>query len=77
LLLLLLFIISLLLGGWRVRSVQSFAPLGLALMVFVIVVAIANYYVILLRPGVFWIVFWLPAAILLYEGSGSGRCEVK
>jgi putative inorganic carbon (HCO3(-)) transporter len=76
LLLLLTLIATLLLGGWRHHSERSFASLGLALMVFVIVVSVANYYVIFLRPGVFWIVFWLPAAILLYEGVG-GRPEVR
>ncbi|WP_217476132.1 O-antigen ligase family protein [Stutzerimonas stutzeri] len=77
LLLLLALIGTLLLGGWRNRSIQGYASLGLALMVFVIVVSIANYYVILLRPSVFWIVFWLPVAILMYEGAGGGRSEVK
>jgi len=77
LLLLLLLIAALLLGGWRYRSEQSYAPLGLALMVFVVVVSIANYYVIFLRPSVFWIVFWLPVSILLYEGAGGGKPEVR
>lgn len=77
LLLLLVLIAALLLGGWRYRSGQNFTPLGLALMVFVIVASVANYYVIFLRPGVFWIVFWLPVAILLCEGAGSRRSEVR
>ncbi|MCQ4281325.1 O-antigen ligase domain-containing protein [Pseudomonas stutzeri] len=77
LLLLLLWIVTLLWGGWRYRLEQSSASLGLALMVFVLVVSIANYYVIFLRPGVFWIVFWLPAAILLYEGAGSCRSGAR
>jgi hypothetical protein len=76
LLLLLALIATLLLGGWRYRFERCFAPLGLALMVFAIVVSVANYYVIFLRPGVFWIIFWLPAAILLCEGAG-GRREVR
>ncbi|AWM60275.1 O-antigen ligase domain-containing protein [Stutzerimonas stutzeri] len=77
LMLLLSLIAALLLGGWRYRFGQGYAALGLALMVFVIVVSVANYYVIFLRPSVFWIVFWLPTAILLCEGAGRGRSEVR
>lgn len=65
-LLLLLTLVALLLSkAWRYRLQDRMAQLGLALMVFTLVVAIANFYVIFLRPGVFWIVFWLPAGILL------------
>lgn len=77
LLLLVVLIATLLLSGWRYRVRRSFAPLGLALMVFAIVVSVANYYVIFLRPGVFWIVFWLPTAILMCEGLKGGRPEVR
>lgn len=68
---------ALLLGGWRYRSEENFASLGLALMVFVIVVSVANFYVIFLRPGVYWIVFWLPVAILMCAGAGRTSSEVQ
>lgn len=77
LLLLVVLIATLLLSGWRYRVRRGFAPLGLALMAFAIAVSVANYYVIFLRPGVFWIVFWLPTAILMCEGLKGGRPEVR
>ncbi|MCF6781800.1 O-antigen ligase family protein [Stutzerimonas stutzeri] len=75
--LLLSLIFVLLLNGWRYRFKREFAPLGLGLMAFVIVVSIANYYVIFLRPGVFWIIFWLPVAILICEDSFTSRAEAS
>ncbi|MDP3816324.1 O-antigen ligase [Pseudomonas sp.] len=78
-LLLLLTLIGLLLHrGWRYRLQDSMAPLGLAMMVFTLVVAIANFYVIFLRPGVFWMVFWLPVGILLAVSAtprGSAKMQ--
>lgn len=47
------------------RLQDNMAPLGLALMAFTLVVSVANFYVIFVRPGVFWMVFWLPLGILL------------
>lgn len=76
LLLLLALIVLLLRTGWRYGGQDSMAPLGLALMVFTLVVSIANFYVIFLRPGVFWMVFWLPVGILLAVATtpcGAGR----
>jgi putative inorganic carbon (HCO3(-)) transporter len=75
LLLLLGLLCALSVNGWRNRAEREFAPLGLSLAVFVVVVSVANYYVIFLRPGVFWIVFWLPVAILICEEAGPRRSE--
>ncbi|MEN0107146.1 MAG: O-antigen ligase family protein [Pseudomonas sp.] len=44
------------------------APLdtvGLALMVFALTCAMANYHTVLSRPGVYWLVFWLPVGLLI------------
>ncbi|WJN58993.1 O-antigen ligase family protein [Pseudomonas sp. SO81] len=65
LLLLLTLVVLVLHKGWARRLQDDMVPLGLALMVFTLVASIANFYVIFLRPGVFWIVFWLPVGILL------------
>lgn len=76
LLLLLALIVLVLKKGWLCRAQDSMAPLGLALMVFTLVASIANFYVIFLRPGVFWMVFWLPVGILLALAatpSSAGR----
>ena len=70
-------------GRWLLDNIASLplvfpgVVLGLALMVFVIVVSVANFYVIFLRPGVYWIVFWLPVAILMCAGAGRTRSEVQ
>lgn len=65
-LLLLLTLVGLLVSNsWRYRLQDRMAQLGLALMAFTLVVAVANFYVIFLRPGVFWMVFWLPVGIML------------
>lgn len=63
--LLLALIVLVLKKGWHCRAQDSMAPLGLALMVFTLLASVANFYVIFLRPGVFWMVFWLPVGILL------------
>lgn len=73
LLLLLVLVALVLLKGWRVRLQDDMAPLGLALMVFTLVASVANFYVIFLRPGVFWMVFWLPMGILLAVSSIQRR----
>jgi O-antigen ligase len=75
LLLLLALVVSLAVTGWRHRFSRESVPLGFALMVFMLVVSIANYYVIFLRPGVFWIIFWLPVAILISDMAESPRSE--
>ncbi|MGE6660539.1 O-antigen ligase family protein [Pseudomonas sp. NPDC077408] len=62
-------------NGWRHRGEYEFAPLGLSLMAFVLVASVANFYVIFLRPSVFWIIFWLPVAILVYEKAEWRRSE--
>lgn len=70
-LLLLVLIFLTLRNGWLCRAQDNMAPLGLALMVFTLVVSIANFYVIFLRPGVFWMVFWLPTGILMAVAATS------
>lgn len=72
LLLLLVLLLSLLVHAWRCRR-QPMGQLGLALLVFVLVAAVANLYEIFLRPGVFWLVFWLPVGILLGLTPDSRR----
>ncbi|TWI54207.1 O-antigen ligase-like membrane protein [Pseudomonas duriflava] len=53
----------LLMKGIKLRA-QPIARLGTALLVFAVVAAIANYHVILVRPGVYSMTFWLPVGIL-------------
>lgn len=65
LLLLLVLIVLLLRKALQYKLQDSMAPLAIALMVFTLVSSIANFYVIFLRPGVFWMVFWLPVGMLL------------
>ena len=65
LLLLLAFVGVLVRNGLRLRESDDMARLGLALVAFMLVSSVANYYVIFLRPGVFWMVFWLPVGILM------------
>lgn len=73
-LLLLMLIAGVLKKAWYYRSQDSMAPLGIALMVFTLVVSIANFYVIFARPGVFWMIFWFPLGILLaLSASARGR----
>jgi hypothetical protein len=64
LILLLALVGLLLLKAWRYRMSDSMVQLGLAMMVFTLVVSVANFYEIFLHPGVFWMVFWLPVGIL-------------
>ncbi|MCY1305991.1 hypothetical protein D9M68_835380 [compost metagenome] len=84
LLLLLAFVWGLVRSGLSRRGRDNMATLGLALFAFMLVSAVANYYVIFLRPGVFWIVFWLPAGMLMamscreragIGGNEAGRTE--
>jgi putative inorganic carbon (HCO3(-)) transporter len=65
LLLLLTLIVFAVQKAWGRRLQDNMVALGLALMVFTLVVSVANFYVIFVRPGVFWMVFWLPLGILL------------
>lgn len=61
---LLLLCVALIHKGWRARH-QLFAPLGLSLLAFALVSSVANFYDVFPRPGVYWIVFWLPVGILI------------
>ncbi|MCY1181755.1 hypothetical protein D9M73_222780 [compost metagenome] len=56
-------------NGLRLRGHDDMATLALALVAFMLVSAVANYYVIFLRPGVFWMVFWVPAGMLVAMSS--------
>ncbi|MCY1394146.1 hypothetical protein D9M71_90610 [compost metagenome] len=69
LLLLLAFVWVLARNGLRLRGHDDMATLALALVAFMLVSAVANYYVIFLRPGVFWMVFWVPAGMLVAMSS--------
>lgn len=62
--LLMLLCLSLIVKGWRVRH-HVYAPLGLSLLSFALVASIANFYDVFPRPGVYWVVFWLPVGILI------------
>lgn len=42
---------------------------GLPLLIFGILSAIFDYHTVLSRPGVYWIVFWLPIGIILSQTS--------
>lgn len=72
LLLLLALLLGLLNHAWRCRQ-QPMGQLGLALLAFALIASIANLYEIFLRPGVFWLVFWLPVGILLGLTPDSRR----
>jgi len=52
-------------NGLRLCELDDMAKLGLALVAFMLVSAVADYYAVFLRPGVFWVVFWLPVGMLM------------
>lgn len=61
--------------GWLLRR-QWHVALGLVMMVFALVAGIANYHDVFVRPGVIWLVFWLPVALLL-SGSAVSSCSTR
>ena len=50
--------------GWRLRQ-QPLARLGLALLILAMVAMLTDVHSILLRPNHYWVLFWLPAGILI------------
>jgi O-antigen ligase len=50
------------------RSVreQPLGSLGGVLMLFAVITALVNYHTVLNRPGVYWLVFWLPLALVIH-----------
>ncbi|RIA22217.1 hypothetical protein DFO61_2891 [Ectopseudomonas oleovorans] len=59
-----LFLGCLLEKGWRLRQ-QPLARLGLALLILAMVAMLTDVHSILLRPNHYWVLFWLPAGILI------------
>ncbi|TBU91617.1 O-antigen ligase domain-containing protein [Stutzerimonas kirkiae] len=55
---------SLLWKGWVCRA-DPVARLGLALLAFAMVAMVSDVYAIFHRPSPYWVVLWLPVAILL------------
>ncbi|WP_347901964.1 O-antigen ligase family protein [Pseudomonas purpurea] len=55
------------------------APLGsigLPLLVFGMMTALFNYHTVMNRPGVYWIVFWLPLGVILAQHTRlNSACE--
>lgn len=59
-----LFLGCLLHKGWRLRQ-QPLARLGLALLILAMMAMLSDVYAIFLRPNHYWVLFWLPAGILI------------
>lgn len=59
-----LFLGCLLEKGWRLRQ-QPLARLGLVLLILAMMAMLTDVHSILLRPNHYWVLFWLPAGILI------------
>lgn len=59
-----LFLGCLLEKGWRLRQ-QPPARLGLALLILAMMAMLTDVHALLLRPNHYWVLFWLPAGILI------------
>lgn len=59
-----LFLGCLLHKGWRLRR-QPLARLGLALLILAMVAMLSDVSTVFLRPNHYWVLFWLPAGILI------------
>ncbi|WP_095099959.1 O-antigen ligase family protein [Pseudomonas sp. Irchel 3A5] len=46
---------------------------GFPLLVFAVLTALFNYHTVMSRPGVYWLVFWMPVGLVLSIGSGLTR----
>lgn len=56
---------------WRIPLAQT----GLPLLIFCIVTAMFNYHTVLNRPGVYWMIFWLPIGIILSTQARTSHQE--
>lgn len=57
-------IVSLLQKGWRLRK-QPLARLSLALFILGLIGMLTDIHSVFLRPQPYWVIFWLPAGMLL------------
>jgi O-antigen ligase len=65
-LLLLLIGVAMVRGLHRSQWEKPLGSAGIALMIFAAITAVANYHSVLSRPGVYWLVFWLPVGLLIH-----------
>ncbi len=65
-LLLLLIGFAMVRGLHRSQWEKPLGSAGIALMIFAAITALANYHSVLSRPGVYWLVFWLPVGLLIH-----------
>lgn len=50
--------------GWRLRQ-QPLARLGLAMLILAMMAMLSDIHSLFLRPNHYWVLFWLPAGILI------------
>lgn len=73
--LLLLTLIGVVLMRSLKRSHWSFplGTVGFPLLVFAVLTALFNYHTVMNRPGVYWLVFWMPVGLVLASGPALIR----
>lgn len=64
-------------GMQRSHWHKPLGSVGLALMIFATISAVANYHTVLSRPGVYWLVFWLPVGLLINASFMAQRSNER